>query len=162
MICRSSFLLSYLQLIIILLHSEDSGRLPPHVDVQIGDKLKVYYGPMQDSKVTYEAKVRLFVLFFCQKITHDCWFLQVCEIRVENSARLFLVHYTGWNTRYDEWIKRVRIAENLTWTPNRKRSKSAHNTQVVRNSSAASNNTTGSYRGMSSKRGRARGQDSSR
>jgi hypothetical protein len=65
MICRSSFLLSYLQLIIILLHSEDSGRLPPHVDVQIGDKLKVYYGPMQDSKVTYEAKVRLFVLFFC-------------------------------------------------------------------------------------------------
>lgn len=29
------------------------------MDVQIGDKLKVYYGdkPIQDSKVTYEAKV---------------------------------------------------------------------------------------------------------
>ena len=36
---------------------EDGGRLPSHVDLQVGDKLKVYYGPMQDSKVTYEAKV---------------------------------------------------------------------------------------------------------
>lgn len=39
---------------------------------------------------------------------------------------MYLVHYTGWNTRYDEWVKRARIAENLTWTPARKRSKSAH------------------------------------
>lgn len=38
---------------------EEVGRLPPNVDVQIGDKLKVYYGdrPIQDAKVTYEAKV---------------------------------------------------------------------------------------------------------
>lgn len=40
-----------------VLSREEGGRLPAHVDVQIGDKLKVYYGPMQDSKVTYEAKV---------------------------------------------------------------------------------------------------------
>jgi Ras-related protein Rab-1A len=32
---------------------------------------------------------------------------------------MFLVHYTGWNTRYDEWIPRTRIAENLSWTPAR-------------------------------------------
>jgi hypothetical protein len=38
---------------------DEGGRLPANVDVQIGDKLKVYYGdkPIQDSKVTYEAKV---------------------------------------------------------------------------------------------------------
>jgi Ras-related protein Rab-1A len=32
---------------------------------------------------------------------------------------MFLVHYTGWNTRYDEWIPRTRIEENLSWTPAR-------------------------------------------
>lgn len=125
---------------------EEGGRLPAHIDVQIGDKLKVYYGPMQDSKVTYEAKV--------------------CEIRNEGSTKLYMVHYTGWNTRYDEWVKRVRIAENLTWTPNRKRSKSAAG-QAPR--SNAISVPTGPSSGPSSnkvavpaKRGRARGQDSSR
>ena len=59
-----SYLLFIFQLIIILLLREDCGRLPPHVDVQIGDKLKVYYGPMQDSKVTYEAKVSQIFLVF--------------------------------------------------------------------------------------------------
>ena len=44
--------------------SDEGGRLPANVDVQIGDKLKVYYGPMQDSKVTYEAKVRQ-LIFSC-------------------------------------------------------------------------------------------------
>lgn len=31
----------------------------------------------------------------------------------------YFVHYTGWNTRYDEWIRRSRIAEDLSWTPAR-------------------------------------------
>jgi len=35
---------------------------------------------------------------------------------------LFLfVSFFSWNIRYDEWITRSRIAQNLTWTPNRKR-----------------------------------------
>lgn len=58
--------------------------------VGIGDKLKVYYGPTHESKVTYEAKV----------------------LEIDNE--MYLVHYTGWNTRYDEWISPVRIAENLS------------------------------------------------
>ena len=31
----------------------------------------------------------------------------------------YLVHYQGWNARYDEWIKRGRIAENLSWSKDR-------------------------------------------
>lgn len=42
-------------------------------------------------QVTYEAKV--------------------IEISSEGMLR---VHYTGWNTRYDEWIKPQRIALNVT------------------------------------------------
>uniref|UniRef100_A0A1A9ULI4 Chromo domain-containing protein n=1 Tax=Glossina austeni TaxID=7395 RepID=A0A1A9ULI4_GLOAU len=59
--------------------------------VETGDKLKVYY---HEKKVTYEAKV--------------------IEIAVQRGTPMYLVHYTGWNNRYDEWVPRERIAENLT------------------------------------------------
>lgn len=36
---------------------------------------------------------------------------KVIEISSEGMLR---VHYTGWNTRYDEWIKPQRIAVNVT------------------------------------------------
>lgn len=49
------------------------------INVNIGDKLKVYYGPTHESKVTYEAKV--------------------IEIDKDQSGPVYLVHYTGWNTR---------------------------------------------------------------
>nr|CAD7405662.1 unnamed protein product [Timema cristinae] len=78
---------------------ESTGQLSNHVTVLAGDKLKVYYGPTQESKVVYEAKV----------------------VEIDMKQKMFLVHYTGWNTRYDEWIKRGRIAENLSWTPSRDR-----------------------------------------
>lgn len=71
--------------------------------VNIGDKLKVYYGPTHESKVTYEAKV--------------------IEIDREAMGPIYLVHYTGWNTRYDEWIVPARIAENLSATTKAKRLK---------------------------------------
>ena len=29
-------------------------------------------------------------------------------------GRDYLVHYNGWNTRYDEWINEARIAEKVT------------------------------------------------
>ncbi|KAJ4431734.1 hypothetical protein ANN_20336 [Periplaneta americana] len=75
------------------------GLLASNISVGIGDKLKVYYGPTHESKVTYEAKV--------------------LDIEEDGNERVYLVHYTGWNTRYDEWIKRGRIADNLSWTPSR-------------------------------------------
>lgn len=55
----------------------------------------MYYGPTHsESKVTYEAKV--------------------IEININGPEALLRVHYTGWNTRYDEWIKPSRIADNLS------------------------------------------------
>ncbi|CAH0550530.1 unnamed protein product [Brassicogethes aeneus] len=66
----------------------------PVITVNIGDKLKVYYGPTHESKVTYEAKV--------------------IQVGKDQTGTIFLVHYTGWNTRYDEWITTARIAENLS------------------------------------------------
>lgn len=33
------------------------------------------------------------------------------------------MHYTGWNTRYDEWVPKERIAENLTNNKTNKRAK---------------------------------------
>lgn len=76
--------------------------------VNIGDKLKVYYGPTHESKVTYEAKV--------------------LEIDREQMGPIYLVHYTGWNTRYDEWINPSRIAENLSANTKAKRMKQGPNT----------------------------------
>ncbi|GAB0088204.1 uncharacterized protein DMENIID0001_025950 [Sergentomyia squamirostris] len=59
--------------------------------VEVGDKLNVYY---HEETVTYEAKV--------------------IEKSMQNGNPIFLVHYTGWNTRYDEWVPKDRIVENLT------------------------------------------------
>ncbi|XP_014470937.1 PREDICTED: AT-rich interactive domain-containing protein 4B isoform X2 [Dinoponera quadriceps] len=67
--------------------------------VDFGDRLKVYYGPTHESKVTYEAKV--------------------IDIEKDGAEPMYLVHYTGWNTRYDEWIKASRIAQNFTQTQGR-------------------------------------------
>ena len=30
------------------------------------------------------------------------------------NGRDYLVHYNGWNTRYDEWINESRISEKVT------------------------------------------------
>lgn len=32
---------------------------------------------------------------------------------------MYYVHYLGWNTRYDEWVERQRVAQNLTWSQTR-------------------------------------------
>ncbi|XP_050308409.1 AT-rich interactive domain-containing protein 4B isoform X2 [Anthonomus grandis grandis] len=75
----------------------------PLQTANIGDKLIVYYGPTNESKVTYEAKV--------------------VDIDKDASGPVYLVHYTGWNTRYDEWIQAYRIAENLSAGTKTKRCK---------------------------------------
>lgn len=73
--------------------------LPTYKTVCVGDKLKVYYGPTNESKVTYEAKV--------------------LSVKTDGPEILYMVHYTGWNNRYDEYIKHSRIADNLSWVPGR-------------------------------------------
>uniref|UniRef100_A0A6P7GBL3 AT-rich interactive domain-containing protein 4A-like n=1 Tax=Diabrotica virgifera virgifera TaxID=50390 RepID=A0A6P7GBL3_DIAVI len=83
---------------------ESVSNEPPAPSINIGDKLKVFYGSSNDSKVTYEAKV--------------------IEIDKDQAGQVvYLVHYTGWNTRYDEWIQPQRIAENLSATKKAKRSR---------------------------------------
>ena len=37
------------------------------------------------------------------------FYLQVIEGEVEGGNMHYLVHYAGWNTRYDEWVQRDRI-----------------------------------------------------
>ena len=67
--------------------------LPPigkDVDVGVNDKIKVRYG--KGGKEQYDAKV----------------------LKVDRVKERFFVHYNGWNTRYDEWIKRTRIIQLLS------------------------------------------------
>ncbi|XP_039283338.1 AT-rich interactive domain-containing protein 4B isoform X4 [Nilaparvata lugens] len=107
-------------------------QLPSYKSVSVGDKLKVYYGPTHESKVTYEAKV--------------------LSSKEENSETLYLVHYTGWNTRYDEWIKRSRIADNLSWSPGRVKRNRQPQQQCLRRSAGGAAPTK---RGRSSDTGRS-------
>ena len=57
------------------------------------DRVYISYGKLED-QLTYEAKI----------------------IGIEETAtrRDYLVHYNGWNNRYDEWIDESRIAGKIT------------------------------------------------
>ncbi|XP_018568541.1 AT-rich interactive domain-containing protein 4B isoform X2 [Anoplophora glabripennis] len=89
------------------------------ISINIGDKLKVYYGPTHESKVTYEAKV--------------------IEIDKDQSGLVYLVHYTGWNTRYDEWIQPQRVAENLSAATKAKRLKQSNASNAATKLGSAKN-----------------------
>eukprot|EP00090_Calanus_glacialis_P010468 TRINITY_DN18857_c0_g1_i1.p1 TRINITY_DN18857_c0_g1~~TRINITY_DN18857_c0_g1_i1.p1 ORF type:complete len:1601 (-),score=506.46 TRINITY_DN18857_c0_g1_i1:766-5568(-) len=85
---------------------EEPQHLKPSVECAPSDKIKVFWLHGQ----IYEAKI-----IKVEKLDIDKW-------------PKFYVHYQGWNQRYDEWITRGRIAENLTWNANplkQKHSKSA-------------------------------------
>lgn len=79
--------------------------------ISVGDKLKVYY---HEQKVTYEAKV--------------------IEISEQKDNTLYLVHYAGWNSRYDEWVQKERIAENHTTNKTNKKVKNNGKTEAKSNS----------------------------
>ena len=86
----------------------DDGEEPQHLKLSVecrpGDKIKVFWLHGQ----IYEAKI-----IKTDKTRTDKW-------------PKYYVHYQGWNQRYDEWITRGRIAENLTWNANpQKHSKSS-------------------------------------
>ena len=76
---------------------EDFQHLEPHVHVASGDKIRVFY----KFDNIYEAKVK--------------------RVQARDNCKWprYLVHYQGWNARYDEWIKRSKIKENLSWTKDR-------------------------------------------
>ncbi|CAH1982016.1 unnamed protein product [Acanthoscelides obtectus] len=94
-----------------------AAKSAPAHNINVGDKLKVYYGPTHESKVTYEAKV--------------------IDIDKDQTGPVFLVHYTGWNTRYDEWIQPQRIAENLSASTKAKRNASKQQQSSSPSSSSA-------------------------
>jgi hypothetical protein len=85
------------------MNGEEKQHLAPNVDVAVGDKIKVHY----KRDTIYDAKVT--------KVQHD---------EGEKWPKYY-VHYQGWNARYDEWIKRSRIADNLSW--NKERAKKGGN-----------------------------------
>lgn len=62
------------------------------VEVNTGDKIRVKYikGPKEH---IYEAKIIK------------------SEKNADPAKQRFFVHYAGWNTRYDEWIRRSRIVQ---------------------------------------------------
>lgn len=84
------------------------------VPIDIDDRLKVYYRGSSD----YEAKV--------------------LEISSQDGKAIYRVHYKGWNARYDEWIHRESIAENLTKDEMKKKS----TTNPTKTSSATTSSNT--------------------
>ena len=78
---------------------EEPQHLKPSVECSLGDKIKVFWLHGQ----IYEAKI-----------------IKVDKLGKARWPRYY-VHYQGWNQRYDEWITRGRIAENLTWNANPKK-----------------------------------------
>ena len=71
---------------------EDVQHLTDEIKVSVGDKVRVFY---HSYETIYEAKVK--------------------RIQDQKPWPKYFVHYQGWNARYDEWIKRSRIKENLSW-----------------------------------------------
>merc|ERR1712062_2847 len=75
---------------------EDVQHLTDEIKVSVGDKVRVFY---HSYETIYEAKVK--------------------RIQDQKPWPRYFVHYQGWNARYDEWIKRSRIKENLSWSKDR-------------------------------------------
>uniref|UniRef100_A0A1B0DDZ3 Uncharacterized protein n=1 Tax=Phlebotomus papatasi TaxID=29031 RepID=A0A1B0DDZ3_PHLPP len=94
--------------------SKKSTESTDDFPVEVGDKLNVYY---HEETVTYEAKV--------------------IEKSTQNGNPIFLVHYTGWNTRYDEWVPKDRIVENLTNKQKRTKTTTAKSSPAVEKAPAS-------------------------
>jgi len=67
--------------------------IPKDEEVNLGDKIRVKYIKGGQKEAIYEAKV-----------------IKV-DKNADPSKQRFYVHYAGWNTRYDEWIRRSVIVE---------------------------------------------------
>ena len=74
----------------VIEHDIEKQYLSPNDVVEVGDRIKVFY----KREIIYPAKV-----------------IQVQEPKNGEKWPRYRVHYDGWNKRYDEWIKRSKIAE---------------------------------------------------
>lgn len=92
--------------------------IPDDVLIEVDDRLKVYYRGSSD----YEAKV--------------------LEISFQDGKPIYRVHYKGWNARYDEWIHRESIAENLTKDEPKKKSGSGASKSSTPSSSSLTTPTS--------------------
>ncbi|XP_076359064.1 uncharacterized protein LOC143251691 isoform X2 [Tachypleus tridentatus] len=83
---------------------EPDGVKKQELKLSVGDKIKVRYGRGKQHK-TYEAKI--------------------IKVGKSTGEARFYVHYTGWNGRYDEWLKRRyivgKIPEKMNNTKNKLR-----------------------------------------
>ncbi|XP_029982610.1 AT-rich interactive domain-containing protein 4A isoform X2 [Sphaeramia orbicularis] len=68
--------------------SEEDGEEEEDGDSVTGTKVRVKYGRGKTQKI-YEAHIK--------------------KTDVDNGEQFYLVHYYGWNVRYDEWVKADRI-----------------------------------------------------
>lgn len=91
--------------------------IPDDVLIEVDDRLKVYYRGSSD----YEAKV--------------------LEISFQDGKSIYRVHYKGWNARYDEWIHRESIAENLTKDEPKKKAGGASKSSTPSTSAGSNLNT---------------------
>ena len=78
----------------------DVQHLTDEVKVSVGDKIRVFHHSYSlqlelEYETIYEAKVKY--------------------IQDQEPWPRYFVHYQGWNARFDEWIERSRINENLSW-----------------------------------------------
>ena len=119
---------------IIVAKGAHSGPIiPEDIPIEVDDRLKVYYRGSSD----YEAKV--------------------LEVSAQDGKAIYRVHYKGWNARYDEWIHRESIAENLTKDEPKKKSGSAASKSSTPSTSAgSSSNLTTPTSKNATKRGRNR------
>ncbi|CAG2106343.1 unnamed protein product, partial [Medioppia subpectinata] len=89
------------------------GKSVDESNIKVGDGLKVKYGRGRQLKV-YEAKV-----------------LKV-EVDASTGRNKYFVHYSGWNSRYDEWIKKSRIVNVLRdRSPSRRRTATGGSSKAV-------------------------------
>ncbi|KAG8198175.1 hypothetical protein JTE90_006923 [Oedothorax gibbosus] len=79
--------------------SDKNYKEVKHNEIEIGDRVKVKYGRGRLTKV-YEAKV--------------------LKIEMDGTEKRFYVHYAGWNTRYDEWVRKNYIVANISSTKQQK------------------------------------------
>ena len=99
---------------------EEPQHLKPSVECSLGDKIKVFWR----HGLIYEAKI-----------------IKVDRPEAEKWPKYY-VHYQGWNQRYDEWIARGRIAENLTWNANPKKSSTSSTSSSSKSSTPPPGNKT--------------------
>ncbi|CAG5866948.1 unnamed protein product [Menidia menidia] len=74
------------------LRKEDRSEDGEDGDSVTGTKVKVKYGKGKTQKI-YEAHIK--------------------KTDMDNGEQFYLVHYYGWNVRYDEWVK----ADRIIWPP---------------------------------------------